>query len=74
LTIDKISWARAGRVSQPGRYMFRFGWLTITAEDLSIWQKYPNATFTLYRPAAAETEHEFRLGVFDLPDDPSSED
>jgi hypothetical protein len=27
--IKKVSWAQVGRVAEPGRYMFRFGWLTI---------------------------------------------
>jgi len=41
LVAKKINWAIAGRVTDPGRYMFRFGWLTITADDLAIWQAYP---------------------------------
>jgi hypothetical protein len=66
-SITKIIWAQAGRVTDPGRYMFKFGWLTITAEDLAIWEKYPNAAFTLLRTApAAEAEDEFRLGAFEL--------
>jgi hypothetical protein len=35
--------------------------------------QYPDASFTLYRPPAAETEDDYRLGVFELPD-PSAED
>ena len=74
LVAKKINWAIAGRVTDPGRYMFRFGWLTITADDLAIWQAYPNAVFTLFRtltPPPAETDEEtvgeeFRLGTFDL--------
>lgn len=70
----KITWAMAGRVTDPGRYMFRFGWLTITADDLAIWRAYPNAAFTLIRtltsPPAETVEEsvgeEFRLGAFDL--------
>ena len=52
--------------------MFRFGWLTITADDLAIWRAYPNAAFTLIKTlTSAETgeeavEEEFRLGTFDL--------
>jgi hypothetical protein len=55
--------------------MFTFGWLTITADDLAIWEKYPNAAFTLYGTAKApepsveaeeETGEEFRLGTFEL--------
>ena len=62
------------RVSDPGRYMFKFGWLTITADDLAVWQAYPNAAFTLIRttapaPPAAEEQpmgEEFRLGTFEI--------
>jgi hypothetical protein len=32
--------------TEPGRHMFKFGWLTVTAEDLAIWKQYPNAAFT----------------------------
>ena len=74
LTAKKITWAMAGLVTDPGRYMFKFGWLTITADDLAIWQAYPNATFTLTRtltspPGETDEEtvgEEFRLGTFDL--------
>ena len=27
--------------------MFRYGWLTITAEDLAVWRQFPEASFTL---------------------------
>ena len=72
--VNKITWALAGRVTDPGRYMFRFGWLTITANDLAVWQAYPNAAFTLIRTLAsppAETGEgpvgeEFCLGTFEL--------
>jgi len=52
MDVNKITWAQAGRVTDPGRYMFRFGWLTITADDLAVWQAYPNAAFTLIRGTA----------------------
>jgi hypothetical protein len=57
-----------GRVRGPGRYMFKFGWLTITSQDLAIWQKFPNAAFTLHRTVAGANDvtEEFRLGTFDL--------
>ena len=72
--VKKITWALAGRVTDPGRYMFKFGWLTITADDLAIWRAYPNAAFTLTRTVTSppgETEEEpvgeeFRLGTFEL--------
>ena len=33
--VNKVTWQKAGRVTEPGRYMFRYGWLTVTAEDLA---------------------------------------
>jgi hypothetical protein len=72
LPVNKITWAQVGRVTDPGRYMFKFGWLTITADDLAIWQAYPNAAFTLLQiltpttEAEAETTDEYRLGTFEL--------
>src|SRR6476620_339392 len=70
LTTKKITWAMAGLVTEPGRYMFKFGWLTLTADDLAIWQAYPHAAFTLIRtltsPGEEAVGEEFRLGTFDL--------
>jgi hypothetical protein len=75
-SVNKITWQKAGRVTEPGRYMFKFGWLTVTVDDLAIWEKYPNAAFTLYstakatEPAAEEIPgEEFRLGTFELRSD-----
>jgi hypothetical protein len=73
--VNKISWQKAGGVTQPGRYMFTFGWLTVTAEDLAVWKQYPQAMFTLVKlPAATgfnadarEVAEEFHLGAFELP-------
>ena len=58
--------------------MFRFGWLTIAADDLAVWEQFPNAVFALVKTAAATTTdtptdtptdaaEEFRLGAFELP-------
>ena len=45
--------------------MFRFGWLTITAEDLWVWEN--NPAFTLVRTLGGPIEtDEFRLGTFEL--------
>jgi hypothetical protein len=75
LAVNKITWAQTGRVTEPGRYMFKFGWLTITADDLAVWKQYPSAAFTLYRTGTAtqagdETEEEagdeYCLGTFEL--------
>jgi len=62
--VKKVTWRQVGRVTEPGRYMFRFGWLTIAAEDLAVWEQLPNAAFTLIR-TASEIE-EYRLGAFEL--------
>ena len=54
-------------MTEPGRYMFRFGWLTITPEDLAVWEQFPNAAFTLVTTAATDVAgEEFRLGTFEL--------
>jgi hypothetical protein len=70
--VNKISWQRAGGVTEPGRYMFTFGWLTVTEEDLAIWTQFPDATFTLVELPAHHVDadavqgEEFRLGTFEL--------
>ena len=66
MVVNKTTWPQVGRVTEPGRYMFAFGWLAVTAEDLGIWEKYPNAAFTLFSTATAKAEEEFRLGAFEL--------
>jgi hypothetical protein len=67
--VNKITWHQVGHVTEPGRYMFRFGWVTVTAADLSVWKQFPEASFALVKtantPATDETE-EFRLGAFEL--------
>jgi hypothetical protein len=72
--VTKITWQKAGRVAEPGRYMFRFGWLTVAAEDIAVWERFPDAAFTLVKmPAHADdTEEEFHLGAFELPGNPAS--
>lgn len=70
--VNKVSWEKVGRVAEPGRYMYTFGWLTITAEDLDIWKKFPNAKFTLVLQPSTEAslgEEEYRLGAFDVSPD-----
>jgi hypothetical protein len=63
----KLAWREIGQVSEPGRYLFRFGWLTVTADDIAIWQTHPHALFTLVAVTPlGETPDEFRLGAFDI--------
>ena len=71
--INKITWQKAGRVTEPGRYMFKFGWLIVSADDMAIWRQFPNTTFTLVR-TANETEEEYRLGTFELPTGPPKDE
>jgi hypothetical protein len=76
LPVNKVTWQQVGHVTEPGRYMFRFGWLTIAPEDLAIWTQFPDASFTLVQtsapPLAAETDEpmaetdELHLGAFEL--------
>ena len=60
--------------------MFRFGWLTIAADDLAVWEQFPNAMFALVKTAAAteataieseDAAEEFHLGSFELPEKPA---
>jgi hypothetical protein len=69
LRVNKVSWHQVGHVTAPGRYMFRFGWLTISAEDLAVWDKFPDAVFALVKTASAtatDDNEEFHLGAFEL--------
>ena len=71
--VNKVTWQKAGRVTEPGRYMFRYGWLTITADDLAIWRQFPEASFTLVTlPSTPDAPEEFHLGAFEIPARPSS--
>ena len=73
--VNKISWQKAGGVTEPGRYMFTFGFLTVTESNLAIWRQFPQAMFTLVElPANPDSElpsSEFHLGAFELPTGPS---
>lgn len=51
--------------------MFRFGWLTVTAEDLAIWRQFPDAAFTLVDLPVETDAAEYHLGAFELPAKPS---
>ena len=73
MAVEKVTWQKAGRVTEPGRYMFRFGWLTVAAEDLAIWDQFPNAEFALVRMTRVG-EDEFRLGAFDPGENRSPEE
>jgi hypothetical protein len=47
--------------------MFRFGWLTVAAEDLAVWEQFPNASFTLVKTRTTDdANEEFRLGAFEV--------
>ena len=53
--------------------MFRFGWLTISAEDLAVWDQFPDALFVLVQTAAAtvtDAGEEFHLGAFEIKENP----
>lgn len=75
LPVNKVTWQQVGHVTEPGRYMFRFGWLTVAPDDLAIWDQFPNASFTLVQTSApslaVESDEpiegdEFHLGAFEL--------
>ena len=66
MDMRKVSWAQVGKVTEPGRYMFRFGFVIVTADDLAIWQKFPEASFTLIPLFSAGAQEEYKLGAFDV--------
>jgi hypothetical protein len=68
--VNKVNWDKIGRMTEPGRYKCFFGYLTVTADDIEVWTRYPNATFTLITQMADEQSmgEEYRLGAFDIGD------
>ena len=73
MAVDKVTWQQVGRVTEPGRYLFKFGWLTIAADDLAVWKQFPTAAFTLVKKPpssgqsdADEVSEELHLGAFEL--------
>jgi hypothetical protein len=69
LAVNKVTWQQVGHVTEAGRYMFRFGWLTVSAEDIAVWERFPGAVFTLVQKAsgtATDEPEEFHLGAFEL--------
>jgi hypothetical protein len=66
LSVNKVTWEKVGRVTESGRYMFRFGFLVITADDLDVWKEFPNAEFTLVEQPSEGAAGEFKLGAFDI--------
>jgi len=47
----------------------RFGYVIVTADDLEIWKKYPQASFTLVPLFSGGATEEYRLGAFDVSPD-----
>jgi hypothetical protein len=70
MRVNKINWDKIGRATEPGRYKCFFGYLTVTSDDIEVWTRYPNATFTLMAQMANEqlVGEEYRLGAFDIGD------
>ena len=65
----KLTWPEIGMIAEPGQYEYRSGMLTITSDDLAIWQSYRNAAFTVIETAPASGSPSYRLGTFELRDD-----
>jgi hypothetical protein len=51
-----------------GRYKCFFGYLTVTSDDIEVWTRYPDATFTLIAGSTTEQSvgEDYRLGAFDI--------
>lgn len=68
--VNKVTWAQLDHVTEPGRYLHRFGWLSISADDIAIWRQFPHASFTLCQRGRSQGDSEYLLGAFD-PGDPA---
>jgi hypothetical protein len=68
--VNKINWDKIDRMTEPGRYKCFFGYLTVTADDIEVWTRYPNATFALIAGSTTEQSvgEDYRLGAFDIGD------
>ena len=67
MSVNKITRRQLGQLTEPGRYPLSFGWLTVTAYDLAVWETLPNAAFTLVKTfSAADGVEEFQLGAFEM--------
>jgi hypothetical protein len=65
----KLTWAQVGLASEPGIYDTRHGSVEVTADDIWVWSKYPNAAFLLMQPSPYSEETASRLGTFELRED-----
>ena len=62
----KLTWVDVGMATEPGQYQSRYGLVEVTADDLWVWQKYPNAAFVVMQPSPFSDETVSRLGTFEL--------
>ena len=73
MSVNKVTWQRVGHVTEPGRYMFRFGWLTIAPDDLAIWTQHPDASFTLVQTSEPAPAGETLAGQAETAETPMTE-
>jgi hypothetical protein len=66
MSVNKVTWGKVGLVSEPGRYMFRHGFVTVTSKDLDVWKQFPRAEFALLNHGSDSGCNEFELGAFDV--------
>lgn len=65
--MHKLTWPEVGMVREPGQYESRFGLVEVTADDLAIWTKFPQAAFTVTGLSPdSSAEKTLRLGAFEL--------
>ena len=71
--MKKLTWAEVGMANEPGSYHSRYGLIEITADDLWVWSKYPNAAFVVLQPSPFTEETISRLGTFELRPGPTDD-
>ena len=59
-----VTWQDVGSPTEPGNYQFTDGMITDRADEIAIWQKHPNAMFTV---VALPRPGHYGLGAYELP-------
>jgi hypothetical protein len=70
MRVNKINWDKSAGQRGQVDISAIFGYLNVTPEDIEVWTRYPDATFTLIaRPTTEQSVGEdYRLGAFDIGD------
>jgi hypothetical protein len=60
MMVTRISWDKAGRVEEAGRYMLSFGSVTVTHDDLDIRRRFSGCNFLRFCELSRSESNECR--------------